>query len=391
MASISCNEIAEELLAACLAGRAPDLAAVRELVDRDCSRALFQIVVEGLADRFEPRLCDAYADIFSETIGYVYPEFRAADLRARYERVRKPRLCDAGPSRVFVLSRVTLGADIAVTSIMLDAAKKRFPRAEIVFVGSAKAAELFAGDARIQHREVAYPRGGTLRERLGSWKHLDLARPDSIVIDPDSRLTQLGLLPVCDEDNYFFFESRGAGGDGDAGLSTLSREWTKLTFGVEGTPFLALREPAIVPGTKRVAVSLGVGDNQAKRISGSFERELLLFLSSFADNIVIDKGAGGEEAERVDRAIAGLPNVTVSESSFGGFAAMLAACNMYVGYDSAGQHAAAALGIPLVTVFAGFVNERMFQRWRPSGGGPVRVVRAGPDVFAETVAAIKTL
>jgi hypothetical protein len=29
---------------------------------------------------------------------------------------------------VFVLSRVTLGADVAVTSVLLDAAKRRFPK-----------------------------------------------------------------------------------------------------------------------------------------------------------------------------------------------------------------------------------------------------------------------
>ena len=30
-------------------------------------------------------------------------------------------------ARVIVLSRVTLGADVAVTSVLLDAAKQRFP------------------------------------------------------------------------------------------------------------------------------------------------------------------------------------------------------------------------------------------------------------------------
>jgi hypothetical protein len=38
------------------------------------------------------------------------------------------------------------------------------------------------------------------------------------------------------------------------------------------------------------------------------------------------------------------------------------------------QHVAAC-GVPLITVFAGFPVERMFQRWRPSGPGPVYVVR----------------
>ena len=37
--------------------------------------------------------------------------------------------------------------------------------------------------------------------------------PNSIVIDPDSRLTQLGLLPICREEDYYFFESRSFGAD----------------------------------------------------------------------------------------------------------------------------------------------------------------------------------
>ena len=32
------------------------------------------------------------------------------------------------PGRVFVLSRVTLGADVAVTSVLLAAAKNAFPK-----------------------------------------------------------------------------------------------------------------------------------------------------------------------------------------------------------------------------------------------------------------------
>lgn len=387
------------MLAGCLAGEPPEAATVHELVDRDCSDALFRIVAEGLADRFEPHLCGLYADIFSEVIGRALPEFNPVELRVRYERVRKVRLCNAAPRRVYVLSRVTLGADIAVTSVVLDAAKRRFPEAEIVLVGSAKVAEMFAKDRRIGHRPVAYPRTGSLRERLGSWKELELAHTDNIVIDPDSRLTQLGLLPVCAEENYFFFESRAYGGDGNADLSTLAREWTRRTFDVEGEAYLAVgaeenrrqdRQPY-----RSVTVSLGVGDNPAKRVPGDFEARLLRFLSSSADTIVVDKGAGGEEAERVDRAIAGLHNVTVWDGSFAGFASLIAESNLYVGYDSAGQHAAAALGVPLVTVFAGYVSERMFQRWRPSGRGPIRIVKANTcepeDILARTMESIRTI
>ena len=38
-----------------------------------------------------------------------------------------------------------------------------------------------------------------------------------------------------------------------------------------------------------------------------------------------------------------------------------------MGYDSAGQHVAAACGVPLISIFAGFPVPRMFDRWRPKG------------------------
>lgn len=388
----SCNRLALEVLERCLAGVAPARAAIHELVDRDCSGALFRIVVEGLADRFEPRLCDAYAAIFAGVIARILPQFDALDLRARYERVRQVRECRVNPQRVYILSRVTLGADIAVTSVLLDAAKKRFPQAEIFLASGAKAAELFAADPRIQHTPVPYPRGGSLAQRLGSWSTLRLDDPGSIVIDPDSRLTQLGLLPVCAEENYFFFESRSFGGDGDENLTAITQRWSQQTFGVPGSAYLAPLPQT--PRRYRAAISLGVGENQAKRIADPFEEDLLRYLGALGGPIVIDRGAGGEEAARVEEAVRRASvEAEMWNGSFAGFASLIAQSDLYVGYDSAGQHAAAALGVPLVTVFAGFVSERMFQRWQPSGKGPIRVVRAAAadETLRQTIAAVRTL
>src|SRR5689334_7813794 len=134
-----------------------------------------RIVVERLADLFQPRLCDVYAELFSEAIARSIPELRAPDLVARYRRVRQPRCVQEEPGTVFVLSRVTLGADVAVTSVLLDAAKRRFPRARIVLVGSQKSWELFSADRRIEHAPVSYRRAGSVRERLAPWQDLKRA------------------------------------------------------------------------------------------------------------------------------------------------------------------------------------------------------------------------
>lgn len=390
MASTSCTERAKTLLRYCLDGRAWPKELLRELVD-DCPEEFFRVVVEGLADLFEPRLCDTYAALFSEAIEYAMPELRAETLIARYERVRRVRTCAANPKHVFVLSRVTLGADIKITSIVLDAAKRRFPEASIHFVGGGKSAELFPG---VDHVAIDYPRGGSLCERLASWREMRtrLSIPDAIVIDPDSRLTQLGLLPVCEEEDYFFFESRAYGGEGDEDLSALARRWVSETL---RTPAARVSEPR-PSGSGPIAISLGTGGNPAKRIADPFESELLRLVANNPNTIWIDKGAGGEEAVRVDRAIADsrIPRdrVRAWEGSFAGFADLIARSRLYIGYDSAGQHAAAARGVPLLAIFAGFPSPRMFQRWRPTGSGRIEIVRVeNPDLVAVLARVKKSL
>ena len=379
MRSILCRDIARETLERCLEGRPPK-EFPRALAQDRCGDALFGILVEGLADRFEPSLCDAYARLLSQAVAQASGGADAGSMVARYERVRRTRPIAGKPHRVFVLSRVTLGADVAVTSVLLAAAKRRFPHAEIVFVGPRKNYGLFAGDPHIHHAEIAYHRGG-LRQRLAVWEDLKklLDAPEGVVIDPDSRLTQLGLLPVCPEDRYHLFESRAYGGDTDRPLSALAAQWAAETFGVIGVrPYVALGH---VQRGGHIAVSLGVGENPAKRLPEPFEEEFLRLLAQTGAPICIDKGAGGEEAERVARAAerSGAP-VTFWEGSFAGFAGIIAAGKLYAGYDSAGQHVAAACGVPLISVFAGFPAPRMFERWKPVGE-KCHVIRVDrPDV-----------
>ncbi len=381
MPSTSAEQDAQDVLAACLAGSTRPAQALERLIEPSGNRALFSIVVERLADLFEPRLCAVYAELFSEVIERTIPELRAEQLQDRYARVRQPRRFDRDPlgiDNVYVLSRVTLGADVAVTSIVLDAAKQLFPNASLYFVGPEKSWELFAADSSLEHLPISYGRSGSLADRLSIWPDLRaaLSTPRSIVIDPDSRLTQLGLLPVCAEEDYYLFESRSFGGESDEALPNLTRMWVAQTFGVERTkPFIA---PLPATGNPAdVTVSFGVGENAAKRVPDPFEENLLRLLVERESSILVDRGAGGEEAARVEHAAdrsggrAGL-----WDGSFAGFAARIARSSLYIGYDSAGGHVAAATGVPMVSIFGGFASERMFHRWRPVGPGPIQVVRA---------------
>jgi ADP-heptose:LPS heptosyltransferase len=386
LTSTSCELAAQEILHRCLAGDAPD-ELPHALLEEPCGKALFGILVEGLADRFEPSLCDTYARLFAPVVGGSV---------ARYQRVRRPRPVLGEPRRVLVLSRVTLGADVAVTSVLLAAAKERFPKAEIVFVGPTKNFELFAADSRLSHAPVAYRRGSLL-DRLAVREDLQAlaADTDSLIIDSDSRLTQLGLLPIGAEDRYHLFESRSYGGDSARALPELAAEWAGETFGVQGArPYLAIPRGE----ARYITINLGVGENPAKRIPDPFEEDLITLLAATGEPIVIDKGAGGEEAARVERAVelavkrAGI-TPQFWAGSFAGFARLIAASRLYVGYDSAGQHVAAALGVPLISIFAGYPALRMFDRWKPIGerSKVIRVERPDPAETLNRVRAVLRL
>jgi ADP-heptose:LPS heptosyltransferase len=337
---------------------------------------LFRDLVEPLADAFDPRLADAYVRVFAEIIARVYPHFQASELVARHERVRQPRRFQApDPATVFVLSRVTLGADAAITSVVLDAALQRFPGSKVFFAGPRQCGEMFASNPRVRLLITPYHRGATLREKLALSRALEsrCSANESIVIDADSRLTQLGLMPICEEDCYYFFDSRSETRPGS--LSQLTARWAADTFGVAAKPWVG--DAASWAGFADVTVSLGVGGNPEKRLPDPFERKLLEMLAAAGRSILVDKGAGGEEAERVDRAVAGLPNITTFQGDFALFARSIARSWLYVGYDSAGQHVAAAAGTPrIISVFAGYPNERFVERWHPTGSGRIDVIRA---------------
>ncbi|MDR3718666.1 MAG: glycosyltransferase family 9 protein [Bryobacteraceae bacterium] len=391
MESISPARLATALLEDCLAGREPDASRIAQLtrlaLDEDeavaliSSRQLFGTLVEGLADRFEPALCDAYARLFAQVIAGALPGMESAALAARYREVRRVRPPAFEPTDVYVLSRVTLGADIAVTSILMDGVRQRFPDARLWFAGPRKAWELFEGSSW-SFLEVPYGRTAMLRDRLGAYEPLRSAldRPGVLLIDPDSRLTQLGVLPVCAPQAHHLFESRGFGGETDATLPALAREWVRQTLGVESAePWFHPKVNHSLPGHKVAAVSFGIGENPAKRVADPFEEQTLRYLLESGWQVLLDTGApGGEEDRRVRATVARMgsagQSIALHEGSFASFAAFIAGAGLYVGYDSAGQHVAAALDVPLVSVFGGFSCERMLQRWQPDGLGATRVI-----------------
>jgi hypothetical protein len=360
-----------ELLDCCLQGRPWSADLLEEAIAVDDGRALLSIVVERLGDLFEPRLCEVYERLFTQVISRVAPDL-SPRIRGRRDS-HKPAPKSA--SRVYLLSRVTLGADVAVTSVLLDAAKRRYPDAEIVFVGPRKNFELFENDPRISHRATVYARAGTLVDRLRA--SAGLWFDDGIVLDPDSRLSQLGLIAVCPEPGYFGFESRSYGGASADALPDLAARWARQTLSVEqARPYIAPHPTKDVAAD--ITVSLGVGENPSKGLGPEFEAEFMRLLAATGASVLVDKGGSAEERQRVEAVLQ--PGMRTHHGTFAPFAAQIARSKLYIGYDSAGGHVASACGVPLISIAAGFVNARMQARWRPSG---TVVPGDHPDVLGE--------
>lgn len=359
---------------------------------------------------------------------------------ARMETPALPRRVE----RVLIPSRVTLGADLLLTGAIVRTCLDAFPDAEIVFLGSRKNAGLIAPDSsRFRTRELTYPRRGSLLERLLTWVDLaDAAREenrnlvagrDFIVINPDSRFLQSGLLPLDppgrEAGSYFGWDPSVSGKETDerSQLEDLNR-WLREMFRSHSRnplqgPSLHLEDSVrdwakemLVPlnlgrDPVLVGMNLGVGGNPEKRIHGNretvsdFERLLLAGFLDQGATLVLDAGLGGDELEQArqlylatrarglgtariaggqllqDDSISSPVRLVLFQGPVAEFGALLEQCRIYVGYDSLGQHLAGALNLDLVTVFGGHASPLFARRWRPGGSGRIRVIESGPGPF----------
>ncbi len=397
------------------------------------SSALFGLVIESLCDDFEELQTEAYNRVMSMVIEFCrsIPEGAGMDARLKdfgldsadkiYTRVESLRhdairRRDISRARRFVvLSRVTIGADVAVTSTLIQRLMHSRPGAEIVLVGDTKLKSIFGGNAGLRFRTLSYSRRGGLVERVSKWHDvLDVvseerrgfAPGECVLVDTDSRLSQLGVLPIVEDSDYIFFRSRG---DSEVfprklSMAELANAWADKVLGESpfAYPKLWLQKETVRRGEamvgclrkagagKIVFVNFGVGGNPRKRVDGNFETLLLKkLLCEDGVVVILDKGTGAEELARSDATIAKLRDegIPAADTAFasgnfpGGFkhgvlgvvaeigeaASLIAASDLYVGYDSACQHMAAAAGVRTVTVFAGTNNTRFVRRWRAFG------------------------
>ncbi len=402
------------------------------------SSALFGIVVEQLCDDYEEMPVETYSRVMSQAISYCRKLTEGASLDGRLtdfgissfdELCRRANLVhsrryiyDAGksPDKIILLSRVTIGADVTILSVMIQRLMRIFPEAEIVVIGDAKLEGIFAGHPGIRIRRLGYARSGGLFERFSSWHAaMDVlaeemppqSERDVLLIDPDSRISQLGVLPFTHSDNYLFFNSRRCDPSSkNLCMAELANRWVSDVFGTSGFCYPAIWPPAPVrlraravtdalraAGCRRVAaVNFGVGTNPRKRLSADFEEKLLgAILKSPGTVVLLDRGFGEEELSRTaalldamaDRGLhassAGfgdcdLPRVSHGvvgmDCAIGEVSALIAQCDEFIGYDSACQHIAAAAKTPTLTIFAGSNNMHFIRRWSACGDTRCRIV-----------------
>lgn len=413
------------------------------------SGALFEIIVEKLCDDFEDLPIEIYSRVMCQVISYCrkVPAGRSLDQQLTsfgvssfdhlYQRAidthtRQYRY-DAGnaPRKIILLSRVTIGADVAILSVLIQHLHRLFPDAEIVIVGSHKLDGLFGANRRLRIRELSYARHGGLFERFASWHAtLELLREeaagggkDILVIDPDSRISQLGVLPMTDAHHYLFLNTRNhvLASTGRC-MAEWANDWMNAVFGTNefchptlwvpdavGNEAAARIDSLRAAGARRIiAMNLGVGQNPRKRVGLEFEKRLLRTLVAVPGTVVVlDTGFGADEVERAallaadarERGLAAMKTtfadmrfaslshgIVAVESSIGQMAALIAHSDEYVGYDSACQHIAAAARTPTLTVFAGSNNENFVRRWSACGDTDCRIVHVNTLANPEHVA-----
>jgi ADP-heptose:LPS heptosyltransferase len=312
---------------------------------------------------------------------------------------------------------------------MMARLKQRYPHAELVLLGPQKLEQIYGGDPRIRIQPVVYGRNDNLFSRLSSWLHLldtvnneiaGLSLQEICIFDPDSRLTQLGLLPLLtsrsESQSYYFFQSRSFSRPGLKKLGQLSSKWLNEVCGdtVTSFPFISLSPISQKIGRDISSflksqgnrpifcLSFGIGGNPSKRVSELFEIKLIHQLSG-NNQIILDCGFTNEENEQIMRILSSLEScgksvlrmdeksylstISLNQSTIdviawnggiGSFASLIAASDQYIGYDSSGQHISAALGIPTLTIFVNSGSSIFAERWIPYGAGKIQVVSVEP-------------
>ncbi|MBN1764652.1 MAG: hypothetical protein JW860_05290 [Sedimentisphaerales bacterium] len=400
------------------------------------SSALFRTIVEELCDDFEANQLDTYNRVMAQVVSYFrrLPQGRDLDdllnhfglhtqerLLQRARRIQNrldPFTGKESLETIFILSRITLGADIAIVSVILQRLHQAFPQTELVLFGSPKSKDIFGGNPWLRIETIQYPRYGSILDRFECWQtcrkkleqECSTTLPErTLLLDPDSRITQLGMLPLVDDHRYFYFNSHTIHpADPQRGqMAGLVNQWMDRIFTVADfqyprvwlCPDSIRRSRELMAQLNKagcrniITINFGVGGNDRKRVGADFEIQLVLeLLKQDKSVIILDRGFGPDESARTQTIVNEVRRmeydtaeitpqtntvkmdfshgVIDTESDIGTMAGLIGAGHEFIGYDSACQHISAAQKIPTITLFMEKNSVPFIRRWSACGQIP---------------------
>lgn len=396
--------------------------------------AIFSNLIEWSNDQFIPHLRENSdrimarvvwsSRLFSPHISSHLRECGIQDDRALWERQQALAFDESvikkTPKCVGIFSRVTYGADILLTSIVIRHVIKRWPDVDVVVLGDRCIAGLFEGVKTVDVEDIKYPRRGLLVDRILSVLRIEQVLKEyemDLIINPDSRLDQLGLVPFRCNIPMLLWHPTCPLNQTSGSLAVSIDKWLSRRLGTipscrPGIFFSKIFQQCAsqwknIFGPNTIAVKLHHGGKPSKGLPFEYEIKLLERLASCGWRILLSKGTGiREEMESNDLVHKlGWEYWDVQENDHGksrlirfgetnidecklvrfygslpGWAAAVNGCGMALNYDSVGQHIAAALNVNSVVVFRDFPNERFIQAWTPPSKAVVKVVRLDGDL-----------
>ncbi len=422
-------------------GKTPDMEAIEKLCSlcdpqantsyRSALQALYGVIIEALSNDFSTKGLELSTKVLATMINHIRktPDGKEMDdllhrlglgekktLLQRYQQLlaRPPLLENERREikKIIIPSRITVGADVVLGSVFVQRLYQAFPNAEIVLMGPAHIPAIFHGLPNFSHCLVEYKRHGNLTDRITGWTSFhqmakkefsNLAPEQTLVVDPDSRITQLGLLPLAPPGRTLFFPSRYPDSVGQfSSLVQTANHWCDRQFGKNqfAWPQISLNSSLCksVATYKRClkapffpVLSFGAGNSENKRLSDQFEEQLILALLEIPNTVILlDSGTRDSGLKKVkcllevckengyqskflyENEIQNRPaefthGIIGFRGSIGALASFIQEADGFFGYDSCCQHLAAALDCPAVIAFVGASNDRFYARWRSQG------------------------
>jgi len=363
------------------------------MLDREICDILYPGLIEPLCDDFSLPSARAADLVLAGIIEALAGEGTSpGDLFRRREESRRSSLDGLTPGTALFISRVTAGADVMITSVLMARIHAAFPGCEIHLAVTRAIAPIFAAPL-IHIHPVEVNRHGGLMERFSFRPQLselaaELIGPGDLIVDPESRLSQLGLLPLTERTKTLLFPSRTyQSDDEEKNLAELANLWLddlgcpaphrspEVHLPDETRKRAAMLKGKLVPeGNKAILINLGVGGNERKRLDFADECAIMrAIMRQDGVTILLDSGRGMEEKSRVAAIIEACGGVCEKihplDLDLAEVAALIAESDAFLGYDSSCQHLAVAVTTPGLTIFKGFPCQRFKNRWKPASDG----------------------